>query len=235
MSGHKIRFIFVLAALIATIRSLTFPAAAQTTNVTSSPKVVIEGSMPRCMPPKIEFEMLAQPAEIRNVASVRTMTQYSKSSHPTVGLYRSRQRVYMRGQRIGSPDTNEICITSLFITYAINHAIDVGSEYKPGTCAYEETVRHERTHERIHLQKAREAQNHIYRELVRQPLYFAGPGYQQDADAWMSKSVEGATQVYTGYIMPAQDAFDSPDEYERFAKACEHELRYQGYSGAGTR
>lgn len=203
--------------------------------ITSSAKTTLDGGMPRCMPPKIEFEILSQPAEIRNLASVNTMTQYSKSSHPTVGLYRSRQRIYMRAQRIGSPDTREICLTSLSISYAINHAIDVGNEYKPGTCAFEETVKHERTHERIHLQKAREAQQHIARELGKQALYFSGSNYQQDADSWVERSVEWATQIYSGYILPAQDAFDSPDEYARFAKACEHELRYQGYNGAGTR
>ena len=236
MSRQKSLFISVFAAL-AIVAALFSPAVKAQNNaaVTSSAKVIIEGAMPRCTPPKIEFEILSQPAEIRNVASVKTMTQYSKSSHPTVGLYRSRQRVYMRGQRVGSPDTNEICLSSLSLTYAINHAIDVGSEYRPGTCAFEETVKHERTHERIHLQKAREAQNHIARELGRQPLYFSGPNYQQDADAWLSKAVDWATQVYTGYIMPAQDAFDSPEEYQRFAKACENELRYQGYNGAGTR
>lgn len=191
--------------------------------------------MPRCMPPKIELEILAQPAEIRNVASVKTMTQYSKSSHHTVGLYRSHQRVYLRGQRLGSPETNEICITALSLTYAINHAIDVGNEYKPGTCAFEETLKHERTHERIHLEKAKEAQNHIARELGRQPLYFTGPAYQQNADAWMNQSVEWATKVYSGYIMPAQDAFDSPEEYQRFSKSCEHELRYHGYPGTAAR
>jgi hypothetical protein len=236
MYDKKSVFVIVCSALLAGLSCFTLPVGAQIhAPSTVSSRILVEGAMPRCMPPKIEFEILVQPAEIRNVASVKTMTTYSKSSHPTVGLYRSRQRVYMRGQRIGSADTNELCVTSLFITYAINHAIDIGNEYKPGTCAFEETVKHERTHERIHLQKAREAQNHIAQQLGRQPLYFSGPSYQQEANTWMSKSVEWATQVYTGYIMPAQDAFDSPDEYHRFAKACEQELRYQGYNGAGTR
>ena len=242
MDKKRICFIATIrvlsAGFLAVLTCSSFPAAAQNSvSVTSSAKTSSDSSMPRCTPPKIEFDILVQPAEIRNLASVSTMTQYSNSSHPTVGLYRSKQRIYMRAQRVGSPETREICLTSLFITYAINHAIDVGNEYKPGTCAFEETVKHERTHERIHLQKAKEAQMHIARELGKQPLYFSGPNYQQDADSWVSRSVEWATQVYTGYIMPAQEAFDSPDEYMRFAKACEHELRYQSYNGAsaGTR
>lgn len=225
---------FLLAA--AALCSFAIPAWAQSqVHITSSAKVAVEGTMPRCVPPKIEFEILSQPAEVRNQASVKTMTQYSQSSHPTVGLYRSRQRVYLQAQRLGSSHTKEMCLTSLYVSYAINHAIDVGNEYKPGTCAFEETVKHERTHERLHLIKAREAQNHIARELGRQPLYFSGASYQQDADAWVSQAVEWATQVYTGYIVPAQDAFDSPEEYMRFAKACEHELRYHGHGGAGRR
>lgn len=240
MGKERICFIATIrvfrAGLLAVLACVVFPVAAQTSiAVTSSAKTTLDSGMPRCTPPKIEFEILVQPAEIRNLASVNTMTQYSKSSHPTVGLYRSKQRIYMRAQRIGSPDTREICLTSLSISYAINHAIDIGNEYKPGTCAFEETVKHERTHERIHLQKAKEAQQHIARELGKQPLYFSGSNYQQDADSWMSRSVEWTTQVYTSYILPAQEAFDSPDEYARFAKACEHELRYQGYNGAGTR
>lgn len=236
MSRQKSLLAFLFLAWSALV-CFVQPAVAQTTGtLVGSPKIVVDVTMPRCMPPKIEFEILSEPAQIRNTASVKTMTQYSKSSHPTVGLYRSRQRLYMRiGQGQASPETNEACITGLFLTYAMNHAIDVGSEYKPGSCAFEETVKHERTHERIHLQKAREAQNHIARELGRQPLYFSGPNYQQDISVWLARAVEWATQVYSGYIMPAQDAFDSPDEYQRFAKACEHELRYQGYNGAGTR
>lgn len=217
-------FSFFVAATLLLCATLA-PAIAQSAS---------EGPM-RCATPKIEFEILVQPAEIRNQASVKTMTQYSKSTHPTVGLYRTRQRVYMRAQRLGSPDSQEICLTQLYVTYAVNHAIDIGSEHKPGSCAYEETVRHECTHERIHLQKAREAQAHIMRELGKQPLYFSGNDYKQEAEAWLSKAVEWSTQVYTSYIVPAQDAFDSPEEYLRFAKACEHELRYQGYAGAGSR
>lgn len=227
---------FLASMLVAAAMGIATPVQAQSTNsLISGNKIPLVGPMPKCTPPKIEFEILSQPAEIRNIASVKTMTQYSKSSHPTVGLYRARQRIYIRGTRIGSADSKEMCVTSLFITYAINHAIDVGNEYKPGTCAYDETVEHERTHERIHLQKAKEAQQHIARELGRQPLYFSGPSYQQDTDAWFGKASEWAAQVYTGFIVPAQDAFDSPEEYQRFAKACESELRYQGYGGAGTR
>lgn len=207
------------------------PSEAPPVSVLSNERLMA-GPMPQCQAPKIEFEILAKPAEISNVASVNTMTKYSNSQHPTVGLYRSRQRVYMRAQRVASMETKEICLASLAVSYAINHAIDVGREYKPGTCAYDETVRHERMHERIHLQKAQEAQQHIARELGRQPLYFSGPNFQQDADAWMSKTVQWATQVYTGYVEPAQTAFDSPQEYDRFAKACAHELRYHGYQGA---
>lgn len=183
-----------------------------------------------CAPPKVEIEIISEPAPINNHASVRTMTKYANSSHPTVGLYRAHQRVYIRTTRQQSKDTQELCIRNIYVSYAINHVIDIGYEYKPGTCAYEETVRHERTHERIHLNKAKEAEEVLSRELGKYALYFTGKDYQSNADKWLNQSVNWASSVYKAFIVPAQDAFDSPQEYERFAKTCERELRYQGYA-----
>lgn len=214
----------------------TFQVQAQSSRPTDRRAVQpMEGPALVCPPPKIEVEIIVQPAPVHNRASVKTMTQYSKSSHPTVGLYRSNQRIYMNTRNMQSRETQEMCIQTVYATYAINHMIDVGNEYQPGTCAYDETLVHERTHERIHVQKAQEAQQHIVRELGRTPIYFSGPNYEQDAKAWLNKANEWTKQVYSSYILPAQSAFDSPAEYERFSKACAHELRYHGYNGAGAR
>ena len=215
----------------------SFSAQAQSARPTNALRAVqpMEGQALVCPPPKIEVELIVQPAPVHNRASVKTMTQYSKSSHPTVGLYRSNQRMSLNTRSMQSRDTQELCVQTVYATYAINHMIDVGNEYLPGTCAFQETLVHERTHERIHIQKAQEAQQHIVRELGRTPIYFSGVNYESDAKAWLNKATEWTKQVYSSYILPAQEAFDSPAEYERFSKACAHELRYHGYNGAGGR
>ena len=113
----------------------SFSAQAQSARPTNALRAVqpMEGKALVCPPPKIEVELIVQPAPVHNRASVKTMTQYSKSSHPTVGLYRSNQRIYLNTRSMQSRDTQELCVQTVYATYAINHMIDVGNEYLPGT------------------------------------------------------------------------------------------------------
>lgn len=181
-----------------------------------------------CEPPMVEVSLAYKPAEVKNHVSTKTMTKHANSKHPTVGLYRANQRVYVRMVRAESKYTQEICIRNVYITYSINHVIDIGLEHQPGTCSFEETLKHERRHEAIHIEKAKEAEAIVLREFSKRPLYFSGPAYQEDTKEWLGKSVDWASSVYRAFIIPAQEAFDSPEEYRRFSLLCSADLIAKG-------
>ena len=173
-----------------------------------------------CDPPVVQIEVLSQPAQVSNTASTRSLTTHTNAAHPTVGLYRSHQRFYIRTKQRQYSNESGICVTHLYVTYAINHVIDISSEYAPGTCQYEETLKHERTHEMLHLLKAADAGTYLKQQLSKNVLWFGGDNPEKDIKEWLRNTLEYSGKVYETYIKPAQDAFDSPEEYARYGRAC---------------
>ena len=178
-----------------------------------------------CDAPVIRMEVLYQDAPVYNDASAQTLASAAgvAPDHPREGLYRSNQRVLVKADsKVLREDAQApaICLSTLYISYAMNHVIHINSEHPPGSCIYQEMLAHERVHERIHVEQAQAASDYIKTQLSKAPLLFTGPTAAGDAQQWIQQTSDFSTQVYKRWIDAAQQRFDSPQEYARLRLTC---------------
>jgi hypothetical protein len=131
-------------------------------------------------------------------------------------------------QALGSPpEAIASCLTRFSINIAARPTIHLASEIKPGGCADQAVTAHEYNHHRIHLAQLYAALP-LYmanNPLPRTPFLASNTNQRsQLVNAYTESYVTMLIQSIENFITPAQDAFDSPEEYRRISRLCPEEF-----------
>jgi len=177
-------------------------------------------TMSHCVSPFVEIRILYEPAIVNHETSVAELTAHIGAAHPVIGLYRSHQQIQANISKRDYNILNSLCVNNFILTYVISHAIYISKEHAPETCTYQQTLAHEKSHERIHIEKAKEASEYLRSKLSKQVFKFTGPNRVDDVQHWLEYKVEYASSVFDNFIKPAQLEFDKKEEYERFSYSC---------------
>jgi hypothetical protein len=173
---------------------------------------------------------------IDNSQSYRALTAL-KGKAPAnayvLGLTRAQGRlsIGLDGELIRDPLTGYECIApridvSLYYTPIV---IYVGSEFEPGTCAYQEVLAHEMRHLKAYLDHLPKVEIAVRKALsdrfARKPLY-ARSG---QANASLKREIDTGWMPYMkrelGRVEVQQAAIDTPEEYARLSRVCKGDVQ----------
>ena len=173
---------------------------------------------------------------INNKLSYKTLTRmkgHEGSSSFVLGLTRTESRINigLDGKLLGDPDSGYECIAP-HVTVALSYipvVIYVGSEFLPGTCAYQEILAHEMRHLKAYLDHLPKVEALVRAALKKrfagQPIY--APGGQ--AKGLLEQEMDGGWMPYIknemAKVEQLQAAIDSPQEYARLSKVCKGEVQ----------
>ena len=143
----------------------------------------------------------------------------------------SRMEVGMTGQIMQDPMSTTECVApkidvSLFYNPII---IYVGSEFSPGTCAYEEILAHEMRHLNTYLDHLPKVERTVRMAFVKrfgnQPLY----AEEGTAMASLKREIDTGWMPYIKSelvkVEKDQAAIDTADEYARLSRVCKGEVQ----------
>lgn len=132
-----------------------------------------------------------------------------------------------RIQTYGNPRSGPECVSpQIKVTLSYNPmTVYVASEYKKGTCQFDEVWRHEMRHVAVyrkHLATARAELEQELRKVISAPYYsFDTPGQGKQ---YLNEAIQSFwAERINHYIQGAREkqaAVDTPEEYARMAKTC---------------
>jgi hypothetical protein len=156
-----------------------------------------------------------------------------RSGSYVLGLTRTESRIAVgvEGGMLSDPQSGYECIApqiSVSLTY-VPIIIYVGSEFSPGTCAYQEILAHEMRHLKTYLDQLPKVETVVGAALRMRfppkPIY--APAGQ--AKALLDQEMDGRWMPYIknemGKVERLQAAIDSPQEYSRLSKVCKGEVQ----------
>jgi hypothetical protein len=120
-----------------------------------------------------------------------------------------------------------ICIQSVTLHVTHTSTIFMAREIPLGGCADRDVWNHEYTHHRIQIDAQRQAIE-AYFSLNPLPTSPFTAATEPEAIAAAHRYMEAYAQMFIqsvrNFVIPLQQAFDSPTEYERSSRLCAHEL-----------
>ena len=173
---------------------------------------------------------------IDNSKSFRALTQL-KGGAPAnayvLGLTRTQSRleINLNGSILQDPRTGYECISPRIAVslYYIPIVIYVGSEFSPGSCAYDEILAHEMRHLKTYLDHLPKVESVVRKALSdrfdNKPLYArsgqARAALQREVDTgWMPYMKRELVKVEQ-----KQTLIDTPQEYARLSRVCKGEVQ----------
>jgi hypothetical protein len=173
---------------------------------------------------------------IDNSKSFRTLTAMkgpAPANAYVLGLTRTQSRleINLNGSILQDPLSGYECISPRIAVslYYIPIIIYVGSEFSPGSCAYDEILAHEMRHLKVYLDHLPKVESVVRKALSERfdnkPLYAprgqARASLQREVDTgWMPYMKRELVKV------EAQQArIDTPQEYARLSRVCKGEVQ----------
>ena len=174
---------------------------------------------------------------INNSLSTMDLARLKTGQHPdrfVLGLTRTEARmsVKLSAQVLSDRASGQECLAPQ-VEVALSYApivIYVGSQFQPGTCAYEEVLAHEMRHLKAYLDHLPRVET-VVRTALKQrfadkPMYApAGQG-----KALLEQEINAGWMPYfkkqMGEVAQIQAAIDSPQEYARLSKICKGEVQF---------
>lgn len=172
--------------------------------------------------------------------SARTLTAMKgqggglpQSSSLVLGLTRAESRIAIgsEGHLLQLKDSSYECIAPRVIVKLsyVPIIIYIGSEFAPGSCAYEEILAHEMRHLNAylaHLPKVEVAlRAALNKRFVGKPLYAANGQARALLDQELERRWIPFARAEMGKVEAVQAAIDGPQEYARLSKVCKGEVQ----------
>lgn len=173
---------------------------------------------------------------IDNTLSYKTLTRMKGqqgSGNVVLGLTKTESRISfaLAGPMLADPLSGYECIAPR-VTVSLSYVpivIYVGSEFLPGTCAYQQILAHEMRHLKaylVHLPKVgivvRAA---LKQRFAGQPIYAPGGQAKMLLEQEMGTGWMPYIKNEMGKVAQVQAAIDSPQEYARLSKVCQGEVQ----------
>ncbi|MES2318047.1 MAG: hypothetical protein V4631_11200 [Pseudomonadota bacterium] len=173
---------------------------------------------------------------IDNTQSFRSLTAlkgHAGANAYVLGLTRAQGRlsIGLEGELIRDPLSGYECVApkidvSLYYTPIV---IYVGSEFEPGTCAYQEILAHEMRHLKTYLDHLPKVERTVRKALAKRfdnrPLY-ARSG---QANASLKREIDTGWMPYMkrelASVEVQQAEIDTPEEYARLSRVCKGEVQ----------
>ncbi len=173
---------------------------------------------------------------VDNTLSSRALTRM-KGATPAhsyvLGLTRTEARISigLDGPILSERQGGQECIAP-HVTVSLSYVpivIYVGSEFLPGTCAYQQILAHEMRHLKAYLDHLPKVETAVRAALKKRftakPIY--APGGQ--AKALLEQEMDAGWMTYIknemGKVELLQAAIDTPREYARLSKVCKGEVQ----------
>jgi hypothetical protein len=169
----------------------------------------------------------------RSYKSLTAMKGQGAARSVVLGLTRAESRIAigMEGKLLQDLKTGYECVAPKVVVKLsyVPIVIYVGSEFAPGSCAYEEILSHEMRHLKVYLAHLPKVESTVRaaldRRFLAQPLY--APAGQ--AKALLKEELDRRWMPFIKNAMakvePLQAAIDSPQEYARLSKVCKGEVQ----------
>lgn len=173
---------------------------------------------------------------INNALSARALTRMkgpAPAHNYVLGLTRTEAHISigLQARIVGNPQSGQECIApdvSVSVSY-VPIVIYVGSEFLPGTCAYQEILAHEMRHLKAyidHLPKVEAlVRAALKKRFAEKPIYAASG----QAKSLLEKEMDARWMQYIktemGKVELLQASIDTPKEYARLSKVCAGEVQ----------
>jgi hypothetical protein len=173
---------------------------------------------------------------VNNTLSYKALTRMKGQDAArsyVLGLTRAESRISigLDAEILDDPNSGQECIAPhIQVTLAyVPIVIYVGSEFAPGTCAYQEILAHEMRHLKAYLDHLPKVEILVRAALKKgfteKPMY--APAGQ--SKAMLEQEIDGGWMPYIknemGRVEQLQAAIDSPQEYARLSKVCKGEVQ----------
>lgn len=173
---------------------------------------------------------------IDNTRSFRSLTSLkgnTASNAFVLGLTRAESQIEIdiKGPMLQDPVSGYECIApriSVSLLYP-PIVIYIGSEFKPGTCAYEEILAHEMRHLNTYLEHLPKVERVVRKAL--QERFNSKPLYapRGQANALLKREIDTGWMPYMKRelqkVERLQAAIDTPQEYARLSRICKGEVQ----------
>lgn len=169
-----------------------------------------------------------------NTRTFRTLTAMKgQGGGYVLGLTRAESRIAIgsEGKLLQLVGSSYECIAPKVIVKLsyVPIIIYIGSEFAPGSCAYEEILAHEMRHLKAylnHLPKVEEAvRAALNKRFVAKPLYAAGGQARALLDQELERRWIPFARAEMEKVEAQQAAIDAPQEYARLSKVCKGEVQ----------
>lgn len=165
--------------------------------------------------------------------ALTAMKGVARSNAFVLGLTKtdSQVKIGLAGPMLFDPASGYECVApqiSVSLTYA-PVIIYIGREFPPGTCAYDEILKHELRHMKTYMDHLPRVEKTVRAALAKRfearPLYAP----RGTAKAALAREIDTGWLPYIKAEMrkveTLQAAIDSPQEYARLGKACNGEIQ----------
>ncbi|HUH85081.1 MAG TPA: hypothetical protein VLX85_10755 [Stellaceae bacterium] len=183
-------------------------------------------------PAVIEIERAIEPPRIDNTLRLPALQRLA--GHPragrALGLYKARLAAHWTIAYRHADEGGQACrwIEKVVVKLSMPfRMIYIVRERRPGTCAYETVLGHEREHQAIddavveeYRPRLRSAAMDAIRSLPAAVLRASGPGAAEQLAAPISAALERTLDALKREREARQKAVDSPEEYRRVNAAC---------------
>ena len=173
---------------------------------------------------------------VNNTLSYKALTRMKGQDAArtyVLGLTKTESRISigLNAEILGDPQSGQECIAphiEVSLSY-VPIVIYIGSEFSPGTCAYQEILAHEMRHLKAYLDHLPKVEilvrAALKKRFTEKPIY-APVGQSK---AMLEQEIDGGWMPYIknemGKVEQLQAAIDSPQEYARLSKVCKGEVQ----------
>jgi hypothetical protein len=175
--------------------------------------------------------------------SLTTMKGAARANSFVLGLTKTESRIAigLDGAMVQDPSTGYECVAPQ-ITVRLSYApivVYVGREFPPGSCGYDEILRHELRHVEAYMEHLPRVETLVRAALAQrfdgQPMYArsgsARAALKHEIDTGWLPYIKGEM----GKVETQQAAIDTPAEYARLSRACNGEIQQQIKRARGVR
>ena len=173
---------------------------------------------------------------VDNSRSYKSLTALKGQGRGYVlGLTRAESRIAigLRGRLLLDKASGTECIAPT-VTVKLAYVpivIYVGSEFAPGTCAYEQILAHEMRHLKVYLDHLPKVEVTVRaaldRRFIKTPLYAPAGQARALLDQEMNQRWMPFIKAAMAQVEALQAPIDSPQEYARLSKVCKGEVQFQ--------
>ncbi len=224
-----------LAPLLAFVLSVTAYEAAARTPFQARCEAGQLGLDTGSRPTGVQVESRDHGYRVDSSLSTRALTRIKREPAGAfvLGLTRAESRVAIsvEGAIVGSPETPEECMLpqiGVRLSYP-TIVLYVGSEFAPGSCAYDEILAHEMRHLKAYIDYLPKVESRVRASLGRR--FDARPVYAPRGQslARVQAELDGRWMPFIKHEMAKakvlQAGIDSPVEYARLSKVCQGEVQ----------